>query len=192
VIRSPRRLAVVAVPALAAVLALVLSSCDAPQPGSAATVGQRRISVAAVQRAYQDIGPIVGADQQITQDQILNLLILEPYLIKAAAGLGKGISNQDARLNITSAGSVNVAKVSDAGIEVWRANLANTAIQTSRTNAEIEGTYQEIGRELKASGVHINPRYGSAIDYTNFSILPSKSDWLKTTATATPTATPTS
>jgi parvulin-like peptidyl-prolyl isomerase len=195
VIRSPRRLGAAAVPALAAVLALTLSSCNAAQPGAAATVGDRRISVAAVQSAYQDIVPLVGADQQITQDQILNLLILEPFLVKAAAGLGRGVSTQDARLDISSAGSVKVATVSAAGIDVWRANLANSALQTNRSNTEIQSTYQAIGKEIKSEGVHINPRYGAAIDYSNFSIIPEKPDWLRSTpaatASANPTATPT-
>lgn len=190
-IRSPRRLGAVAAPALAAILALTLSSCDAAQPGAAATVGDRRITVAQVQHAYQDIVPIVGADQGITQSQILNLLILEPYLVDAAAGLGRGVSTQDARLDISSAGSVKVADLSNAGIDVWRANLANTALQSSRTNAQIQASYEQIGQKLKSAGVHISPRYGAGIDYTDFSILPEKPNWLKSTTVATPGATPT-
>jgi hypothetical protein len=192
VIRSPRLLGAVAAPATAVVLALTLSSCGAPQAGAAATVGDRRISVAQVQSAYQDIVPLVGQDQQITQGQILNLLILEPYLVKAAAGLGRGVSAQDARLDVSAAGSVNVNKLTNAGLNVWRANLANTALQSDRSATDIQGTYLQIGRELKADGVHVNPRYGAGIDYTDFSIVPEKPDWLKTTTTAaTPEATAT-
>jgi hypothetical protein len=189
VTRSPRLLSAVAAPALAVVLALTLSSCDTVEAGAAATVGHRRISVSDVQKAYQDILPLVGQDAQITQTQILNLLILEPYLTQAAAEQGHGVSSNDARLDIKAAGpTVDADKVSGAGIEVWRANLANAALQTNRTQDQIQATYQGIGKQLKAAGVHVNPRYGAGIDYTTFNILPGKPDWL---ATKAPTASPT-
>ena len=191
--RSPRLLSAVAAPALAVVLALTLSSCETPEAGAAATVGDRRISVSDVQKAYQDIVPLVGQDAQITQTQILNLLILEPYLTQAAAALGHGVSTNDARLDIKAAGpSVDATKVSRAGLEVWRANLANSALQSGRTTAEIQATYQGIGKQLKAAGVHVNPRYGAGLDYNTFSILPDKPNWMVTKApTASPGATPT-
>jgi hypothetical protein len=190
VIRCPRRLAAVAVPALAVALALTLSSCDAAQPGSAATVGDRRISVAQVQSAYQDVVQIVGQDAQVTQGQILSLLIREPFLVSEAAKLGRGVSAQDARLEISSVGSVNVAKLSDAGVDVWRADLANRALLSERPDADIKVTNAAIADDLKAVGVHINPRYGAGIDYANSTILPEKRDWLRKTATPGPSPTP--
>jgi hypothetical protein len=191
VTRSPRLLGTVAAPVVAVVLALLLSSCGTPQVGAAAVVGDHRITVAQVQDAYQDIVPLVGQDQQITQAQILNLLILDPFLNQAAAAAGRGVSAQDARLDIEHAGKVDVTKVSNAGLDVWRANLANSALQSGRSNADIEATYQDIGRQLKKAGVHVNPRYGSGLNYTNFSILPDKPNWLVTpAASATPETTP--
>ena len=176
--------------AVAAVLALTLSSCGTPQVGAAAVVGDRRITVAQVQSAYLGILPLVGQDQQITQGQILNLLILAPYLTSAASSQGRGVSIQDARLDMKTAGTTDTAKVSNAALEVWRANLATAALQTDRTTAQIQATFQGIAVRLKKDGVHVNPRYGAGLDYSNFSIIPEKPDWLvtpKPVATATPT-----
>jgi hypothetical protein len=173
---------------LAAVIALTVSGCDTRESGAAAVVGDRRISVAQVQDAYQDIVPLVGQDQQISQGQILNLLILEPYLVKAASTQGRGVSPEDARLDMKAAGVDDATKVSASGLEVWRANLANSALQTGRSQTDIKATYDNIGKELKSAGVHVNPRYGSGLDYTDFSILPERPNWLTTSVTPTPTA----
>jgi hypothetical protein len=170
----------------AVVLALTVSGCGTREAGAAAVVGERRISVAAVQDAYQDILPLVGQDQQISQAQILNLLILEPYLTQAAAAQGRGISAEDTRQNMKSAGMSDPSKVSYPAVEVWRANLANTAVQSDRPAEAIKATYEDIGRKLKKAGVRINPRYGAGLDYTNFSILPGKPNWLA--APAAPSA----
>ena len=188
VTRSLRLPAAVAAPVLAVVLALIVSGCDTRESGAAAVVGDHRISVASVQDAYQDVVALVGQDQQISQGQILNLLILEPYLTQAAAAQGRGVSVEDARLNMKASGMDDTSKVSASGLEVWRANLANTAIQTDRPATEIKATYEAIGKQLKTAGVHVNPRYGAGLDYTNFSILPEKPNWLATSATPTPTA----
>jgi hypothetical protein len=194
VTRSPRLVGAVAAPALAVVLALTLSSCGTPQAGAAATVGDRRISVSAVQTAYRDVVSVVGQDAQITQTQILNLLILEPYLIKAAAAQGQGVSPQDARLDIQKGGKVKASSISSAGLGVWRANMAVTALQSDQQPAQVTATFNAIGAELRKAGVHINPRYGGKIDYKTFSIAQETPDWLVTKAPAvqaTPGATPT-
>ncbi|MBT0770533.1 hypothetical protein KIH74_16435 [Kineosporia sp. J2-2] len=167
-----------------AVLAVTLSGCGASQAGAAAVIGDRRIPVSSVQDGYTDIMPLVGENAGVTQAQILNLLILEPYLTKAASDLGVGVSEQDARLDISSAGSVDAAGLTDAAVEVWRANLANSALQTDRTSEQITSTYTGIEAELKADGVHINPRYGNGIDYTTFTITQSSPNWLKSESAA--------
>jgi hypothetical protein len=190
VIRSPRHFVAVVATVLAVALALTVSGCGTREAGAAAVVGDRRISVAAVQAAYQDIAPLVGQDQRITQGQILNLLILEPYLTRAASALDRGVSASDARLDMKAAGAEDDVKISKSGLEVWRANLANSALQTDRPADAIKSTYDGIGKELKAAGVHVNPRYGSGLDYTDFSILPERPNWLAKVATPTSSATP--
>ena len=144
--------------------------------------------MASVQKAYQDIVPLVGQDQQISQGQILNLLILGPYLTQAAAELGRGVSAEDARLDMKAAGLDDPSKISAPGLEVWRANLAIAALQSSRDATAIKATFDGIGQEVKSVGVHVNPRYGAGLDYTNFSIVPEKPNWLSTSATAAPSA----
>jgi hypothetical protein len=195
VTRSPRSLGVIVASAVAAVLALTLSSCGTPQAGAAAVVGDHRITVTQLQTAYRDIVPLVGQDQQITQGQILNLLILAPYLTSAASAEGRGVSTQDARLDMKAAGATDIAKVSNSAVEVWKANLASSALQTDRTTAQIQAAFQGISVRLKKDGVHVNPRYGAGLDYSNFSIIPEQPDWLvtaKPVAAATPTPAATS
>jgi hypothetical protein len=198
VTRSPRLVGAVAAPALAAVLALTLSSCDTSQAGAAATVADRRISVSEVQNGYRDIVAVVGPDQQITQTQILNLLILEPYLMQQASAEGRGVSDQDARLDLQSAANGKKVDVSAAGLKVWKASMANSALQSDQQTApaKLQAAYQQIGVELKKDRVHVNPRYGGRLDYTTFNILPETPDWLVTkapaaSATPVPGATPT-
>lgn len=192
VIGTSRRVGAL-VAGVAAVLAVTLSGCGSSQAGAAATIGERRISISDVQNGYTDILPLVGQDAGVSQAQILNLLILEPYLSQAAADLGRGVSEQDARLDISSSGTVSAEDLSEAGVEVWRANLANTALQTDRTADEVTSTYTGIEKKLKAQGVHINPRYGNGIDYATFTITQAQPDWLEASAepaAETPAGTP--
>jgi hypothetical protein len=188
VTRSPRRFGAVAAPALAVALALVLAGCGTREAGAAAVVGGRRVSVADVQHAYQDIVAVVGPDQGVTQSDILNLLILEPYLVDAAAAEGRGVSPDDARLDLKAAGATDPGKLSAAALEVWRASLASTALQNDRPQAEIRTTYEGISRNLKSVGVHVNPRYGAGIDFSNLTIRPEQPNWLPTKPAATAAA----
>jgi hypothetical protein len=180
------------VAATALALSLALSGCETREAGAAATVGDTRISVSEVQNAYADIVPLVGQDQAITQGDILNLLILRPYLLQAAASAGRGISLDDARQDIKAVGSSDTTKLSPAGLRVWQANLANAALQRDQPQTQIRATYNRIGQQLRSAGVHINPRYGAGIDYANFSITPEQANWLKTPdpAAVAPTAPP--
>lgn len=175
----------VVAPALAVVLSLSVSACGTRESGAAAVVGDRRITVAQVQSAYQDILPLIGQDQQLDQAQILNLLILEPYLNGAASALGRGVSTTDAQLQVKAAANGEDLIFSRSGLAVWQANLANQALQQDRSQQEIERTYQDIGRRLRADGVDINPRYGTALDYSTFTITPEQPNWI---ARATPSA----
>lgn len=165
-------------------LSLALSGCQTREAGAAATVGDTRISVAEVQNAYADIVPLVGQDQAITQGDILNLLILRPYLLQAAASEGRGVSMDDARQDVKAVGSSDTTNLSAAGLKVWQANLANAALQRDQPETTIRATYDRIGQQLRKDRVKINPRYGAGIDYTNFSITPEKVNWLKVPGSA--------
>jgi hypothetical protein len=182
VILTSRRRGAVAVAALGA--ALVLSACGSNEAGAAAVVGGRRISVSQVQSAYRDLVPLVGQDQQLSQGDILNFLILEPYLVQAAGQLGRGVSAHDAELEFQQV--PNAPEPSEAGVDVLRANLAIVQLQQGRGQAEVLATFDQIATRLKAAGVHVNPRYGAGIDYRTFTMQAAKQDWLKTPGAATP------
>jgi hypothetical protein len=187
-----RLVGAVAVPAAVA-LSVLLSACQAPQAGAAATVGEKRISVASVQSAYQQIEPLVGQDQQITQADILNLLILRPYLLAAAAREGNAVSTDAARDDIKATGATSASSLGPAAVDVWQSNLAFAAVQQNQSTTQIQSTFRQIGAELKKAGVRINPRYGSSLDYSTFAIKPEVPNWLPTVkaSAAAPSAAPT-
>jgi hypothetical protein len=187
VIVRKRLVGAVAVPAALA-LSLLLSACQAPEAGAAATVGDRRISVAEVQSAYSDIEPLVGQDQQITQADILNLLILRPYLLSAASREGNAVSEDAARDDIKSTGT-GTTSLGDAAVEVWQSNLAFAAVQQNQSQPQIQATFTQIGQALKKAGVHISPRYGASLNYSTFAINAEQPNWfpaVKASASVTP------
>lgn len=169
---------------------VVLGGCGTAEAGAAAVVGDRRISVAQVQSAYAGILELAGPDQQITQNAILDELILAPYLVQAASELGRGVSVHDAELQF-EIDSLTV-KPSPAAITVMHALYASSQIQGGRSEEEYAQTYREIIERIKADGVHINPRFGSSIDLdptspTQLQIIPEQPNWLVTPrAAATP------
>jgi hypothetical protein len=82
---------------------------------------------------------------------------------------------------------------SPAALQVMRALAANQAIREGRTEQEYTSTYQHISDQIKAAGVHINPRYGAGMDYdigtdTTLTILPERQDWIAS-STPAPSAT---
>jgi hypothetical protein len=173
---------------LSATVVASLTACGTREAGAAAVIGDRRISVAEVQDAYRDLVPLIGPDQQLTQSDVLNWLILEPYLVRAAGRAGRGVSDQDARLQFTDGGP---AEPSAAGIRVVRANLASSQLQSDNSAGQVRQTFEGIGRQLRSTGVRINPRYGAAMDYSTFTISPEQPNWLvKAPASAAATPVP--
>ncbi|MFI7588710.1 hypothetical protein ACIB24_16695 [Spongisporangium articulatum] len=179
-----------ALTSLAALLVagLVLSGCSGQEAGAAAVVGDRRITIAQVQSAYTDVVPLVGQDAQFTQSDILNWLILEPYLTQEAAHEGKGVSVQDAKLEFTKVEGAP-RDPSPAALAVVRAILARGAVfANDKSTEELTALLNQITGRLKADGVKLNPRYGSSMDYTQANIVKGQPNWLK--PVATPSATP--
>ena len=169
------------VAALAVAGVLALSSCGTAEAGSAAVVGDRRISVASVQSGYDSIFKLAGPEAGFTQSIILNYLILEPYLNEAAQGLGRGVSSHDALLEFQIDSSVPTP--SPSAVKVMIALAANRQIHAGRSDQEANDTYAEISQQLKSDGVHINPRYGSGLDFaigndTTLTILPEQQNWI--------------
>ena len=84
--------------ALAAGLLLLpmLRACGTRQAGAAAVIDDRRITVDDVQMSTQQIRNLQGAEE-VTQDQVLLLLLAEPYAVDAASKANVGVSESDAR-----------------------------------------------------------------------------------------------
>ena len=74
----------------------MLAGCEPTQAGSAAVVGDRRITVTELQTATTELRSIVQDPTQISQDLVLGWLIANPYVVKAAADQGKAVSRDDA------------------------------------------------------------------------------------------------
>jgi hypothetical protein len=181
--RTLRRLIV----AIAAPAALLLGACGTPQAGAAAVVGERRIPISEVQDAYRDITVLVGQDLQATQADMLTFLILEPYLTKAAAEAGQGVSEDDAK-KVFSEVKDRLPDPSQGGLQVARAVAARERIQTTLEPAQAQQVFEGIVADVRADKVEVNPRFGGTFDYTQLVIVPGKDDWLRqATAGATPT-----
>jgi hypothetical protein len=170
-------------------VALLLSGCAGREAGAAAVVGDRRITVGEVQSAYQEVTPLVGADAQFTQSVTLNWLILEPYLVAEAAGEGKGVSSQDAKVEFTKVEGAP-RNPSAAAVAVVRGILARGVIVNGKDDAQLSVMMAKLAADLKADGVSINPRYGSGLDPTTSAILSTTPDWLVTPKATAPAPTP--
>lgn len=185
--------AAAAVPAAAVTLALALAGCSGQHAGAAAVVGDRRITVAQVQAAYRDVNPLVGQDAQFTQTNILNWLILEPYLVREAATEGHGVSSQEAAGEF---GKVDGASKhpSAPAVSVVRAILARGVIVAGKSTTQLSALSQTFAQQLRSDHVQISPRYGSGMDADTAGIVQAQPDWLvhprKAAASSTPTPAP--
>jgi len=79
-----------------ALAAALLSACGTSQPGAAAVVGDRRISVAEVESATSDIAATFPG-QDVAPQQVLFFLISGPYIVDAAAKVNAGVTAGEAR-----------------------------------------------------------------------------------------------
>jgi hypothetical protein len=175
VTRTLRRLIV----AIAVPVALLVSGCGTPQSGAAAVVGDRRIPISEVQDAYRDITVLVGQDLQATQADMLTFLIIEPYLTKAAADAGQGVSPDDA-VKVFDEVKERLPNPSQGALLVARAVAARERIQSTLPAAEVQQIFTGIIDELRKDKVEVNPRFGGSFDYNQLVIVPSADDWLRT------------
>lgn len=90
-----------AIVAVGVVAAFGLSACgDEPaQPGSAAVVGQDRVTVSDLQTAYTEINEVAQgpSGQALPQNTLLGWLMVEPLVVPEAARAGVAVSEDDAR-----------------------------------------------------------------------------------------------
>jgi hypothetical protein len=175
VTRTLRRLVV----AIAVPVALLLAGCGTPQSGAAAVVGDRRISITEVQDAYRDITVLVGQDLQATQADMLTFLIIEPYLTKAAADAGQGVSEDDAE-KVFDEVRERLPKPSEGALLVARAVAARERLQSTLPPEQVQQIFTDVIAEIRKDGVEVNPRYGGSFDYEQLVIVPGAEDWLRT------------
>jgi hypothetical protein len=182
VTRTIRRLVV----AIAVPVALLVAGCGTPQSGAAAVVGDRRISISEVQDAYRDITVLVGQDLQATQADMLTFLIIEPYLTKAAADAGQGVSEDDAK-KVFDEVKERLPEPSPGALLVARAVAARERLQSTLPPDQVQQIFTDVIADIRADGVEVNPRYGGSFDYEQLVIVPGTEDWLRTPQ---PTASP--
>jgi hypothetical protein len=174
VTRTLRRLIV----AIAVPVALLVSGCGTPQSGAAAVVGDRRIPVSEVQDAYRDITVLVGQDLQATQADMLTFLIIEPYLTRAAAEAGQGISEDDAEMVFAEV-KQRLPHPSAGALQVARAVAARERLQQTLQPDQVTAVFDKIIADIRKDNVEVNPRFGGSFDYDQLVIVPGKDDWLR-------------
>lgn len=177
--RSTRRMPRVAavVPALA-VAAALLTGCGGPaQSGSAAVVGDRRISEADLQTATRELQQVVGPDNQLTQSQVLSWMVLAPFTLDVAAKNGIGVSADDAVSQLQG----RVTDPADPTLLAARSAIALSRLSRGLDQTASQKAYQDVLAQVKGVKVTVNPRYGS-FDTEKFSIEAVTPDWLVKTA----------
>jgi hypothetical protein len=175
VTRTLRRLIVtIAVP-----VALLVSGCGTPQSGAAAVVGDRRIPVSEVQDAFRDIAVLIGQDGQISQADMLTYLVLEPYLSKAAADAGDGVSMDEAKKQFDEVKD-KLPEPSHGALLVARAVVARDKIQAALPADQAQRVFEGIVEQLRAEKVEVNPRFGASFDYGRLVVVQGSENWLRT------------
>ncbi len=197
-----RRLAVTA--AVAAVLSL--SACGQASAGAAAVVGNRRISVAQLQTATEQIASIVSQGSTVDQNVVLGWLIISPFAVDAAARNNVGASTDDAAQIFAQAAAAGAfkGKADPAALEAVRGVLALQNLQgqgkATITQPRAQAAYDQLVAQLKATHIVVNPRYGtfrsdqlsvSLLAGARLPLVQAQPDWQVPTAAATATATPT-
>lgn len=153
-----------AVVTAAAVLAVGLSSCSPDEAGSAAVVGDRRISTEQVSTAVAEIKAATG--QVASSAQVLFFLVIAPLARSAAQSNGVGVSEAEARTVLAKVNSPD-----SATIEAVRTGLILNKLRDNPTVIE------QLRVQVRAVHPKINPRYG-AFDPKDAGILPAKPNWM--------------
>ncbi len=178
ILRIPGRQLVAA--AAIAIAALTASACGQVQAGSAAVVGDRRISVAELQAATTQIQTYAGPDQQVSQNKVLLLMILEPYLVRAAAKGGVGVSQDQATQELKAH---SVARPGAGAVQAIRALTALNNLQQAGKQEDLTA----LADQIRGDRIEVNPRYGR-FDPKTLDVVATTPDWLVASPTATPSS----
>ncbi len=179
---------------VAAAMLTLTAACGAQEAGSAAVVGERRITQSDLQQAAQQVQQFFdaqakasgGQPQPVDQRQILSILVAGPFITDAAQKAGAGASDNDARSII----SATVPEPAPSTLAYVRASLALNnlgALEQQRGQEAINSAITAI----KDAQPRINPRYGQW-DSERITITDAQPNWLPspTPATSPPGAEP--
>ncbi len=165
---------------VAVALCLGLSACGGAQAGAAAVVDGRRISTSAVNTATTQLQRWVGTQQTLTPRDILQLLVLQPFVVKAGSQAGVVLSAAQAQQAILSSG-----RLSDPATSTVEALQAGGTLQrlqqAAQTDEKAQAALAQVQQQLAKAKVQVNPRFGT-FDPTTQTIVNSAPDWLVTTA----------
>ncbi|MBO9569902.1 MAG: hypothetical protein J7503_13930 [Cellulomonas iranensis] len=141
----------------------LLAGCSG-QPGAAAVVDGRTISTAELARADEELKPIF---QGAGTNDVLGVLINEPFATEVAAERGVGVSDEQALDLLRSvteqalgAEAAADAEFGEGALAVARYSLAVTGLRDVPDAQDAMLEYQE---KISAADVEVNPRFG---DYT--------------------------
>lgn len=142
----------------------VLAGCSG-QPGAAAVVDGRTITTAELAMAYEQLSPLFnGAGPQ----DVLGVLITEPYATRLAADNGVGVNDEEALELLRSVAVQALGEEEAADLEfgpgalaVGRYSLATSAMQDLPDAQEVVATYQE---RVLGADIEVNPRFGEFTD----------------------------
>jgi len=167
---------------LGALLAGALSGCSG-EAGAAAVVDGHKITVAELQATAKDLAPYL---KDVSQANVLLVLIVAPTFDKAAAQEGVGVSDQQARDLLASQAPKGSGKAaaptefSPGAIEVARFTLVQQQLQGLPNAAAVA---KRVTKQLAALHPEVNPRYGK-IDLTTGKLTSPSYPWLVTKAAA--------
>ncbi|TQL01425.1 hypothetical protein FBY24_0475 [Cellulomonas sp. SLBN-39] len=161
--RGTRR---VRVQAVATVLAggALLAGC-AGQPGAAALVDGQEISTARLAAATDELTPLFP---EVSAQEVLGVLVLEPFVREVAQDNGVGPSDEEARALLEGVAAQQLGEEAAAGLElsetalaVGRYSLAASGLQEV---ADPEGAIADFQARVEEADIEINPRFGSFAD----------------------------
>ena len=135
-----------------------VSACSG-QPGAAAVVDGRTISVEDVQNGTRELAPFY---QGVTPSAVLTVLVEEPTVTAFASAHGVGVSDQQARDALAGLSSVSV-KGSDStftapSVAVERYLLAQAAVQAL---ADAQTSVPALQKQIADLHVDVSTRFGT-------------------------------
>lgn len=142
----------------------LLAGCSG-QPGAAAVVDGRTITTAELATTHEQLGPIFNGAR--AQD-VLGVLITEPFAVQVAADEGVGVNDEEARELLRMVAVQALGEEDGAALEfgpgavaVARYSLATAALQDLPSAQAAAAEYQE---RVSAADIEVNPRYGDFTD----------------------------